>query len=85
MCVCVHACACACVLSHVQLFVTLGLQPAKLLCPWSVSGKITGVSCHVLLQGLFLTQGSEPHLLGLLHWQADSLPLRHLGGHPTAC
>ena len=24
---------------------------------------------------IFLTQGSKPHLLGLLHWQADSLPL----------
>ena len=27
-----------------------------------------------LLQGIFLTQGSNPHLLHLLHWQADSLP-----------
>ena len=26
--------------------------------------------------GIFLTQGSNPHLL---HWQVDSLPLRHLG------
>ena len=26
---------------------------------------------------IFLTQGSNPHLL---HWQADSLPLTHLGG-----
>ena len=26
---------------------------------------------------LFVTQGSNPHLLGLLHWQADYLPLRH--------
>ena len=25
------------------------------------------------------TQGSNPHLLCLLHWQADSLPLDHLG------
>ena len=24
-------------------------------------------------------QGSDPHLLCLLNWQADSLPLRHLG------
>ena len=28
-----------------------------------------------LLQGIFLTQGSNPCLLLLLHWQADSLPL----------
>ena len=30
---------------------------------------------HALPQGIFLTQGSNPHLLCLLHWQADSLPL----------
>ena len=27
------------------------------------SGKNTGVDCHILLQGIFLTQGSNPHLL----------------------
>ena len=31
------------------------------------SGKNTGVGCYFLLQGIFLTQGSKPHLLGLLH------------------
>ena len=35
----------------------------------------TGVGCHTLLQGIFLTQGSNPCLLCLLHWQAVSLPL----------
>ena len=30
----------------------------------------------LLLQGIFPTQGSNPHLL---RWQADSLPLHHLG------
>ena len=42
-----------------------------------------------LLQGIFLTQGSDPcllHLLQLLHWQTDSLPLappgnNNSGGH----
>ena len=37
------------------------------------------VSCHFLLHGLFPTQGSDPHLLSLLHWQADSLALSYLG------
>ena len=51
-------------LSHVQLFLT----------PWTVAyqtppsmgfpGKSTGMSCHSLLQGIFLTKGSNP---GLLH------------------
>ena len=30
-------------------------------------GKNTGVGCHALLQGIFLTQGSNPSLLCLLH------------------
>ena len=38
-------------------------------------GKNTGVGCHALLQGVFLTQGLNPHLLCLLHWQVGSLPL----------
>ena len=34
-----------------------------------------GVGCHVLLQGIFLTQGLNPCLLHLLHWQLGSLSL----------
>ena len=49
-----------------------------LLCPWNFIGKNTEVGCHVLLKGIFPTQGSNPHLLYLLHWQVDSLPLHHL-------
>ena len=30
-------------------------------------GKKTGVGCHVLHQGIFLTQGLNPHLLQFLH------------------
>ena len=64
-------CICACVLSHVH-----GLQPTRILCPWNFPGKNTRVGCHFLLQGIFLTQGSNPHVL---HQQVDSLPLSHLG------
>ena len=35
-----------------------GLQPARLLCPWDSPGQNTGVACHALLQGIFLTQGT---------------------------
>ena len=56
-----------------------GLQPSRLLCPWDSPDKTTGVGCHappgILLQGIFQTQGSNPCLLRLLHWQAGSLPL----------
>ena len=43
-----------------------GLQPAELLYPQDFPGKNTGVGCLVL-HGIFLTQGSGPHLLCLLH------------------
>ena len=33
------------------------------------------LECHALLQGIFLIQGLNPHLLCLLHWQVGSLPL----------
>ena len=51
------------------------LQPPRLLCPWDFPGKNTGVDCHALLQGIFLTQGSNLCLLCLLRWQVCSLPL----------
>ena len=33
------------------------------------------MDCQSLLQGIFLTQGLNWHLLCLLHWQVDSLAL----------
>ena len=39
-----------------------GLQPPRLLCPWDSPGKNTGVGCHALLRGIFLTQGSNLNL-----------------------
>ena len=52
-----------------------GPQPSGLLCPWDSPGKSTGVGCHALLQGIFPTQGSNPHCLCHLPWQSGSLPL----------
>ena len=34
----------------------------RLLCPWNSPNKNTGVGYHSLLQGIFLTQGSNPRL-----------------------
>ena len=59
-----------------------GLQPIKVPCPWNSPDKNTWVCCHFFLQRIFLTQGSNPPLLCLLHllrWQAVSLSLGHLG------
>ena len=44
-----------------------GLWPARLLSPWDSPGKNTGVGCHALLQGIFLTQESNSCLLHLRH------------------
>ena len=41
----------------------------------------TGVSCHSLLQRIFLTQGSNP---GLLQCRQTLYPLRHQGSPYTA-
>ena len=69
-------CLCCCLVtkSYPILFVTHRLWPGRLLCPWDFPGKNTGVGCHFLLQGIFLTQGLNSHLL---HWWVDSLPLSH--------
>ena len=50
-------------------------QPTRLLRPWDSPDKNIGVGCHDLLQGIFLTQGSNSSLSCLLQWQVDSLPL----------
>ena len=54
--------------------------------PWSVACQAslslgfprqnTEMGCHFLLQGIFLTQGWNPHLL---HWQVDSFALSQQG------
>ena len=56
-----------------------GLEPARLFCACDFPGKNIGVGCHFLLQGIFLTQGSNPRLLQGLRWQADSLALQPRG------
>ena len=53
-----------------------GLQPARLLCPWDFPGKNTGVGCHFLLQGIFLTLGLN---LDLLHQMQILYRLSHQG------
>ena len=46
--------------------------------PPSSSVKNTLVGRHLLLQGIFLTQGLNLHLLRLGHWQTDILHLSHM-------
>ena len=49
-----------------------GPLPTRLLYPWDSPGKNTAMGYHALLQGIFPTQGSNSHLLCLLHWQVGS-------------
>ena len=51
-------------LGHIRFFVTPWTVPTSLLCPGNSPGKNSGVGCHSLLQGIFLTHGVNP---GLLH------------------
>ena len=77
--VCVCVCLYVCVYTHTLVVSDsvrpFGLQPTRLVCPWDSPGKNTAVGCHALLQGIFPTQSSNPHLLSILHWQVGSLPL----------
>ena len=74
---CVRACSVALVVS--DSLRSYWLWPARLLCPWDSPGEDAGVSYHALLHGIFLTPGSNPNLLCLLHWQAGSLPTKPCG------
>ena len=66
-------------LSFVRLFATPWTVAYQAPLSMGFSQQEYGVSCHFCLQGICPAQGSNPHLLCLLHWQADSLLLSHLG------
>ena len=51
-------------------------MPTRLFYPWNSPVKNTGVGSHFLLQGIFLTQGSNP---GLLNYQQILYCLSHQG------
>ena len=66
-----------CQILHVKWVSFIAWNYTSLLCPWDSPGRNTGVGCHFLLQGIFLTQGLKLHLSCLL--QMGSLPLGHQG------
>ena len=53
----------SCVFSHSVMSSCLPPHGGRLLRPWDSPCENTAVGCHFLLQGIFLTQGSNPHLL----------------------
>ena len=56
---------------------------SRLLCPWDSPGKNTGVGCYALLQGIFLTQGSNPGLSSAL--ASGFFTTSTTYGSPVAC
>ena len=73
-----YMCACSVTLVLPNSSWPHGLEPARLLCPQDSPSKKTGVGCHFFLQGIFLTQGLNSHLLWLLycrwnlyHWATE--------------
>ena len=67
--------------SRVQTLRPMDCSPPVSSVHGNSPGKNPGVVYHALLQSIFLTQGSNPHLLCLLHWQSGSLPLVLPGKH----
>ena len=80
LCVCMLSC-----FSRVRLLETLWTVASRLLRPWGFSGKDTGVGCHFLLQRIFPIQGSNPHLLCLLHCRRVLYQLSHRGSPQNLC
>ena len=68
---------------NIGVLVSLSLLVFSVCMPSSgIAGSYTKtdvIKLHFLLQGISPTQGSNPCLLHLLHWQADSLPAEPLG------
>ena len=62
----IYGCVCVLVVqSHAALCNPIDCSlPGSSVCPWNSPGKNTGMGCHLLLQGIFQTQGLNS---GLLH------------------
>ena len=83
LCLVIHGGAvCACVLgcfSHVQLFAILWITAHQAPLSMGFSRQEYWIGLPFPPPGDPPDSGLNPHLLHLLHWQLDSLPLEHLG------
>ena len=70
---------CVYVLGCAQLYVTLWTIGRQAPLSMEFSRQESWSELPFPTPGDLPTQGLNPHLLGLLHWQVDSLPLCHLG------
>ena len=69
----------ACVFSHVQLFATPWTVPHQAPLSMEISRQAQWSRLPFPTPGDLPDPGMEPSPLDLLHWQADSLPQRHMG------
>ena len=60
---CLHACMRAVTSVGSDSVPPQGLQLIRLFCPWDSPGKNSRVGCHAPVQGIFPTQGLNPHPL----------------------
>ena len=74
-------CICLVVQFYPTLCESMGCSPQVSSVHGTFSGKNTRVGCHFPLQGIFLTQGSNLHLLWPLHCRWILSPLSHWGSH----
>ena len=66
-------------LSHIRLFATLRTVAHQAPLSMGFSRQEYWSGGQFLLQEIFPTQGSNLHLLCLMHWQAGSLRVGHRG------
>ena len=83
VCVCTRMCSVGSNSATPRTIASMDCSPLGFSVHGDSPGNKNGVGCHALLQGVFPTQGLNSCLLRLLHWQADSLPLHHLGSPPS--
>ena len=73
-----YCCYCSVAKSCPTLVTPWTRGSTRLLCAWDSPGKSTGVGCHFLLQGIFLTQELNP---GLLHCRQILYHLSYEGSY----
>ena len=75
-CSCKQIVKCVCCISGqlIRLVSQSNCLPTRVLCPWNSPDQNTGVGCHFLLWGIFLTQGSNPDPLLCRYILLESQP-----------
>ena len=75
----VHYSVCAVTQPHLTLCNPMDCSPPSSSVHGIFQARILEWVAISYSRGIFLNQGPKSRLLGLLHWQVDSLPLSHLG------